>query len=309
MAPRTPSKKAPGRNDPCWCGSGRKYKDCHRNSDEAWRSEQLKLRQAQDTLLPKIIEAAQSLPEEFPAALETFWQGKYSAEQMADLDQLEERGSERFLTWFAFDRPLSDGQTLVNRLLAAADTGGFAIEPAERTLLTAWQDVRLRLYKVAERKAGASLRFVDLLDQSEYTIADYHASKRVVIDDLVVAHLVPADRAEPEAAPTYYFTGAAAHVTGDTADKFVEFAEIQLADMRRSAPQATWTDFYRERSATLNHFVSALPTEQRDPTLVDQIIANGRIGLALTVESINQLLGRGEPDAAEVKAQTPKDND
>ncbi|MGC9468159.1 MAG: SEC-C metal-binding domain-containing protein [Anaerolineae bacterium] len=23
----------PGRNDPCWCGSGKKYKDCHWRSD------------------------------------------------------------------------------------------------------------------------------------------------------------------------------------------------------------------------------------------------------------------------------------
>ena len=24
----------PGRNDPCWCGSGRKYKKCHLEEDE-----------------------------------------------------------------------------------------------------------------------------------------------------------------------------------------------------------------------------------------------------------------------------------
>jgi preprotein translocase subunit SecA len=23
-----------GRNDPCWCGSGKKYKNCHLRSDE-----------------------------------------------------------------------------------------------------------------------------------------------------------------------------------------------------------------------------------------------------------------------------------
>ena len=27
-----PDKK-PGRNDPCWCGSGKKYKRCHLDSD------------------------------------------------------------------------------------------------------------------------------------------------------------------------------------------------------------------------------------------------------------------------------------
>jgi preprotein translocase subunit SecA len=28
-------KKTPGRNDPCWCGSGKKYKKCHMKSDMA----------------------------------------------------------------------------------------------------------------------------------------------------------------------------------------------------------------------------------------------------------------------------------
>ncbi|MCI2061862.1 MAG: SEC-C domain-containing protein [Eubacteriaceae bacterium] len=27
-------KKKPGRNEPCWCGSGKKYKYCHMQSDE-----------------------------------------------------------------------------------------------------------------------------------------------------------------------------------------------------------------------------------------------------------------------------------
>ena len=28
-------KKKPGRNDPCWCGSGKKYKKCHLDADRA----------------------------------------------------------------------------------------------------------------------------------------------------------------------------------------------------------------------------------------------------------------------------------
>ncbi|MBX0328567.1 SEC-C domain-containing protein [Oscillochloris sp. ZM17-4] len=29
-----PARK-PGRNEPCWCGSGRKYKHCHLSADNA----------------------------------------------------------------------------------------------------------------------------------------------------------------------------------------------------------------------------------------------------------------------------------
>jgi len=30
-----PPARKPGRNDPCWCGSGKKYKHCHMRSDRA----------------------------------------------------------------------------------------------------------------------------------------------------------------------------------------------------------------------------------------------------------------------------------
>ncbi len=34
IAPRTePPKRKPNRNDPCWCGSGKKYKYCHMDND------------------------------------------------------------------------------------------------------------------------------------------------------------------------------------------------------------------------------------------------------------------------------------
>ncbi|GBE00540.1 hypothetical protein BMS3Abin07_02593 [bacterium BMS3Abin07] len=29
-----PGNVTSGRNDPCWCGSGKKYKKCHLNEDE-----------------------------------------------------------------------------------------------------------------------------------------------------------------------------------------------------------------------------------------------------------------------------------
>ena len=41
------SKKAPGRNDPCHCGSGKKYKSCHLAQDETAAREARAKEQAQ----------------------------------------------------------------------------------------------------------------------------------------------------------------------------------------------------------------------------------------------------------------------
>jgi hypothetical protein len=292
---KTKTKK-PGRNDPCHCGSGRKYKDCHLPIEEAERTTSLRLRQAQDTLLPKIIEAAQSMPEAFPAAFEQFWEGKYTPDQMGELEELENRGAERFLTWFAFDHLLSDGRTLVEQLHAAATVEGFAVDVYERKLLEQWQPVRLRPYLVVATEAGKGVTLRDLLMNQEYGVADYGASKRLAVNEVVVGHLVPADTAPGASIPTYYLAGAVAHLTEDTAPRLVEFAELHLADLRRTTPEATWEDLMRQKSYILNHFVSALPVEKHDPTIMERLILEGRTQLQLTSEAVSQLLGKETRD-------------
>ncbi|NTW04214.1 MAG: SEC-C domain-containing protein, partial [Oscillochloris sp.] len=242
------AKKKLGRNDPCHCGSGRKYKDCHLSIEEAARSEQLRLRQAQDTLLPKIIEAAQSIPDQFPPAFARFWQEKYSIEQMSELDAVEDRGAERFLTWFAFDFRQADGHTLLDQLNTAADNNGFSVDPFERRLLAEWQKVRLRPYVVKAVAKGKGLSLHDMLGGAIYEVADYNASKRLEIGEVVVGHLIPADTAPGADAPTYYLAGAAAQLTDDTAAKLLEFAELHLADMRRRIPETSWNDLIDARS-------------------------------------------------------------
>src|SRR5215207_6992599 len=170
-----------GRNDPCPCGSGKKYKQCHLPIEEAAAAEQLRLRRSVDTLLPKIITAAQAQVGAIPAAFDRFWNGKYTPEQLEDLDDLEGRGGERFLTWFAFDYPLEDGRTLVERLAAGdsspsdsdhdqAEHQGDSpdLTDVEARLLRDWANVRLRPYLAQSVRKGQGMQVSDLLDERSY---------------------------------------------------------------------------------------------------------------------------------------------
>ena len=53
------------------------------------------------------------MPELVAQAFPRYWQEKYTPDQLSELDDLEDRGADRFLTWFAFDYRLDDGHTLV----------------------------------------------------------------------------------------------------------------------------------------------------------------------------------------------------
>jgi hypothetical protein len=277
-----------GRNDPCHCGSGKKYKQCHLPIEEAAQAVQRRLRQSVDTLMPKLIDAAGGLPEAIPPALERFWNGKYGPEQLSELDDLEDRGADRFLTWFAFDYRLDGGSTLVERL--AAGEGTLELTDEETQLLPAWAGARLRPYTAESVLKGQGMQVRDLLDETLYEVEDHAASRRVVPGEVLVAHLVPAGE-------RFYVGGATAHLTADTREKLREFAELHLEAFAREQPGATWADLLRERSEVLNHFVMALPVEAPDPTILENIIAQTRISLKLAGES----LGLGRRDQPETE--------
>ena len=55
----------PGRNDPCHCGSGKKYKQCHLGADEA-KERAARAKAAADAPAPAEAEAASSAPSAAP---------------------------------------------------------------------------------------------------------------------------------------------------------------------------------------------------------------------------------------------------
>jgi hypothetical protein len=211
---------------------------------------------------------------------------------MAEIDEAEGRGAERFLTWFAFDYPLDDGRTLVERLAAQGAEQGDADTPEltdeEARLVQGWASTRLRPYAVISVAKGQGMRVRDMLDEVEYAVEDHAASRRVEPNEVLVAHLVPAGA-------YYYVGGAAAHLTEDTREKLREFAALHLAAFERDHPGANSADLLREKSEVLNHFVMQLPTEAPNPSLLEKIVEQTRISLKLAGES----LGIGGKDATE----------
>lgn len=279
-----------GRNDPCPCGSGKKYKNCHLLIEQEAAAENLRLRRAVDTLLPKIIESAQEHTDTVAAAYDRFWNGKYTLDQMDDLDELEGRGAERFLTWFAFDYLQENGKTLVEHM--AANTSELELTDQELQLLQDWQAVRLRPYVVDKIEKGKGMRATDMLDDQEFAVEDHAASRRVEPNEVLIAHLLPAGG-------LFYIGGAAAHLTEDTRGKLREFGALHLAAFQRDHPGATAADLVHEKSEVLNHFVMQLPTEEPNPTLLEQIVEQTRMSLMLAGDS----LGLGKKPAAAPKSK------
>lgn len=323
--PKPPKSRKLGRNDPCWCDSNIKYKECHLPREEQRRTEQRQLFDAQEPLLERIAEAVQTIPGALPLALERFWANEYTFDQLSSLDDLEDRGAERFLTWVAFDHLLDDGTTLVERLVRSLDTPPIPSDDAsdelhfddtQQRLLRAWASTRLRVYQVHEVQKGQSFTVTDLLDESIHaTIIDHAASNRVQPDDIIIGHLVRmggpdmistplfADQPPPSLSdsyptsdleqPIFSIAGSVAHVTSDAKPNLAEFLLLHLTDMQRTQPDASWHDLIHHRSYVLNHFVMALPSEKPDISVLNQFLLKTRVALQLTGASLAGLVGLG----------------
>ncbi len=278
--------------------------------EQTQRAEQLRLADAQDTLMPKIIGAAEQMSTAFVDAMDRFWKGKYTPAHMAELDNLEYRGAERFLTWFAFDYVQEDGRTLVETLAQAASAGQVETDEYETRLLQDWHITRLRPYSVELVFRGKGVRVRDILNDVAYEVKDYGASKMLAVGEVIIGHLVrvgtkdagepPKQEAgagadvalsPPPAVPLYYVGGAVAQLTAGTRQKLLEFARLYLEDLRHQQSNATWDDLIRQHSHIFNHFVMALPVEEYDPNLLDDMILQARGDLQIARQSFSSLSG------------------
>jgi methionyl aminopeptidase len=60
------SRARPGRNDPCWCGSGQKYKKCHLDADEARGPGSAAARRGRRALAPGKVTPRRAVPASIP---------------------------------------------------------------------------------------------------------------------------------------------------------------------------------------------------------------------------------------------------
>ena len=150
--PGPPAVK-PGRNDPCWCGSGKKYKKCHLDSDEAAAREEPRHKpvsedddargQALSGLLgtTDLIRRPRDMRE---AAWEYFGDDPPK--------HLVEQGSVGFLNWYLFDfRPESTGRTAIEEHLRKHNA---TISAEAREYLDAWRDSKYGLFEVESAEDG-----------------------------------------------------------------------------------------------------------------------------------------------------------
>lgn len=233
----------PGRNDPCWCGSGRKYKKCHMAADREKEREKRDLRLAARYVRQDLLEFAQDeqFAVPFATALAVYWNGFYTVE---NADEMSENEALRFFDWFAFDYQLEGGSARVADVYREERWEDLSQEQQE--ILERWLEAPpAGAYELLSYD-GQTLHLRDLLTDEEYDVYEAGGRGELDVGDVVLARLLPVDD------HLEFGAGAAYLPEDEVADLAEKLAEAQARDAELY-PEASAEGFLRRHNHLLIH--------------------------------------------------------
>jgi hypothetical protein len=174
-----PVRAQVGRNDPCPCGSGKKYKKCHLRADEQVHEpvrERARAHDLDNRLADEIFEfAMRNLGEAWRASATVF----EDAEQSVQLA----------LPWSLYDFRVR-GKTAAEWYL---EERGRTLEPAERAWIGAQQRAWLSVWEVDQVEPGVAVTLRDLLTLETRRVHEVLGSRSLVRRDAVLGRVVDGD--------------------------------------------------------------------------------------------------------------------
>ncbi len=243
-----------GRNDPCHCGSGKKYKKCHMKEEQAAEKERSLIQKAASYIRHDLLKYARDerFAEAFASALPLYWDNYYdhdNAEQMSQPEAL------RFFDWFVFDYELEDSKRLIELY---ADERMDDLSSHQQTITAAWHKSGPgSLYELTAYE-GQTLHLRDYFSDDTVEVYESGGRGNVGIGDAILTRLVPvADHLELSTTAAYL---PKAEIS-DIKTKMETAETAYLADH----PDASHDQFLRRHSHLLVHHALAEAKKQDRP--------------------------------------------
>lgn len=233
-----------GRNDPCPCGSGRKYKNCCLRRDQLSRSQELLLGYDETYLLNRLYQYAQTarFAEDLANAFQVYWGGAFSLDGMSELPQGDLR---RFMEWFTHDYRIQADERPVLELFLEREAVQYPDEAQK--LLRAWATSLTGMYRFASR-AGESLSLYDPLREQELIVQAPALARNARGGDILVGRLYDY-RGEK------HFSFAVMVLPGAVEDEMAVFARNAFYLYQEEHPGAGLDAFLRQHGYIFQAFM------------------------------------------------------
>ena len=254
----------PSRNDPCPCGSGKKYKKCCLRKEEESRIPQktyhdhcLELVRSLEKRIMKF--AGKMISErETLEAIESYWQ---TLDVNLEPPEMDDEGYLGFIDWLIHDYRLEKhGKPIVRLFLESRPK----LPAEEMAILQGWQDTNISVFQAKEIRPGEGVLLEDIFSHDETFISDVALSRNIrqwglvatrtfkVLDEWQAASVGNADY------PRFK-------------EDIYDFVTGCFADYQSSFPEATIKDFLKSQGHLINHYYL---TRSSGPNNLPQILTS-----------------------------------
>ncbi len=233
------------RNEPCPCGSGKKYKNCCMRADQIGASREVNLSSGEALLLTDLYQFAQ-LPR-FNAALFAafglYWGGTYN---IAAAEVLGQENLRAMLEWFIHDYPVdSDGQHVIDLFI----NDRAERYPAEaRLLLDGWAGSTMGLWRTLSLDSPEQVSLFDLLRQEPLEVYSPMLAHHARVGDLVVGRRV-------QLSETCLLAAMASLLPAEYEQPLGDYVRNAERLYREEHYQTTWDAFLRTNGHLFNAFM------------------------------------------------------
>lgn len=237
------SQGKPGRNDPCYCGSGLKYKKCHMREDQALEQERRESLIAARFLREDLVDFAEDerFAQAFGEALPLYWNGYYTLETAHEMSDNE---AQRFVDWFVFDFAQGeDGERLIETYRRERWEDLASVQQA---VIEQWLEAGPSSAYVLTAYKGQTLHIASFLSDEAYEVYEPAGRGNVDVGDVILARVLPVqDHLE--------LSGGAAYLPQDEITDLREKLEAAREADAEEHPEATMDDFLRRHNHLLIH--------------------------------------------------------
>ncbi|HHX63643.1 MAG TPA: SEC-C domain-containing protein [Chloroflexi bacterium] len=233
------------RNDPCPCGSGKKYKNCCMRQDQMSASRELDMTQIEGALLNELYRYAQTprFGRDMTEAFNFYWGGRYELEGLFEVDVVDAR---RTVEWFMHDYRTSTDRRTVLDLFIERETANMPEEAM--AVLRAWNASVIGLFRVAARPVDGRTTLVDLLREEMHEVYDASLARNAWEGDLVVGRLFEMAHGKRMSLMTML-------LPAEMEEDLVDYVTNAYHLFREEHPGANWERFLRENGHIMNAYL------------------------------------------------------
>ncbi len=235
-----------GRNDPCHCGSGKKYKNCHLKIEQQAAKEDRAWESAARFLRRDFIAFAREerFAESFAAGIALFFNNYYTFETAAEMSEAE---TLRFFDWFTYDAAPDDRPRLIE---VYHTEKGELMDEKESALLTGWlaaEPACAYLLNDATGENKQTLHLQNLFDDSQQIVLDSGGPGRAENGDILIARLLPyRDRIR--------MSGATGYLPAAEVADLKPFILKAWDAYRENEPDSEWAPFLQRHTHLFAHY-------------------------------------------------------